>query len=161
MRLSCVTLLAALATTPAFPAFAQTPMTTSTTGPIILHADRIIDGRGNVDDRARRRRRRRKITRVDKSATGAVTYDLKGMTLLPGLIDAHAHLTWYFNRKGRYHTNAATATRPSSRCSSTAGKRVRHAAWRAFTTIQSPGLARGRRSARVDRAGTDSRARAF
>ena len=41
-----------------------------------------------------------KITRVDKAPAGTATYDLKGYTLMPGLIDAHSHLTWYFNRAG-------------------------------------------------------------
>src|SRR4051812_9713875 len=69
--------------------------------PIVIHADRMVDGRGHVTPNA---------TVVVDGATiksiggaGAVTYDLKGMTLIPGLIDAHSHLTWYFNRQGRYH----------------------------------------------------------
>lgn len=31
-------------------------------------------------------------------------YDLGDATLMPGLIDVHTHLTWYFNSQGRFHT---------------------------------------------------------
>lgn len=31
-------------------------------------------------------------------------YDLGDATLMPGLIDVHTHLTWYFNAQGRFHT---------------------------------------------------------
>ena len=44
-----------------------------------------------------------KITAVKKLSASPATYDLKGMTLLPGLIDSHAHVMWYFNRQGRLH----------------------------------------------------------
>lgn len=33
-------------------------------------------------------------------------YDLGDATLMPGLIDVHTHLTWYFNSQGRFHTNS-------------------------------------------------------
>ncbi|HEU5219630.1 MAG TPA: amidohydrolase family protein, partial [Gemmatimonadales bacterium] len=31
-------------------------------------------------------------------------YDLRGLTLLPGLIDVHDHMAWHFNAAGRLHT---------------------------------------------------------
>lgn len=46
-----------------------------------------------------------RITKVEANATGPSTYDLGEMTLLPGLIDAHAHVVWYFNAKGKLHTS--------------------------------------------------------
>jgi imidazolonepropionase-like amidohydrolase len=70
------------------------------------------------------------------SASGA-TYDLKGLTLLPGIIDAHSHLSWYFNRQGRYHTRGDGDT-PVESMLAMAGN-----AWATLeggvTTIQSPG----------------------
>src|ERR1041384_5436156 len=83
-------------------ALAQSMSTPS--NPVVLHADRIVDGRGDVIPGGSITVVGDRITKVDRSAGGAATYDLKGLTLLPGLIDAHSHLTWYFNRQGRYHT---------------------------------------------------------
>jgi imidazolonepropionase-like amidohydrolase len=46
-----------------------------------------------------------KITRVDRGAPSSpASYELGGATLMPGLIDAHVHLNWYFNAQGRYHS---------------------------------------------------------
>src|SRR6058998_860505 len=87
----------------AAPSLAQTPAMTNQ--PIVIHADRIIDGRGKVIPGGSVTVQGDKISKVDASSAGAATYDLKGLTLLPGLIDAHSHLSWYFNSKGRYHTN--------------------------------------------------------
>ena len=105
--------------------------------PIVIRADRILDGRGNVIAGGTVVVEADKITRIDKSATGTPTYDLKGLTLLPGLIDAHSHLTWYFNREGRYHTRADGDT-PVQSMLSTAGNAYA-TLMAGFTTIQSPG----------------------
>ena len=78
-----------------------------------------------------------KIVRVDKTASGTPTYDLQGFTLLPGLIDAHSHLSWYFNRQGRYHTGGDGDTPVESMLSMAANAYATLMA--GFTTIQSPG----------------------
>ena len=72
--------------------------------PITLRAARIIDGRGGVIPNARITVVGSRITKVEANATGSATYDLGTATILPGLIDAHAHVVWYFNSKGRFHT---------------------------------------------------------
>jgi imidazolonepropionase-like amidohydrolase len=115
---------------------AQT-VTQPASGAITIHADRILDGRGNVIPGGTIVVQGGKITRVDKAPTGTPTYDLKGMTLMPGLIDAHSHLTWYFNREGRYHTRADGDT-PVQSMLSTAGNAYA-TLMAGFTTIQSPG----------------------
>jgi imidazolonepropionase-like amidohydrolase len=108
-----------------------------TAGPITIKADRILDGKGNVIRNGSVVVDGAKITKVNKTAAGAATYDLKGLTLLPGLIDAHSHLTWYFNRQGRYHTRADGDT-PVQSMLSTAGNAYA-TLMAGFTTIQSPG----------------------
>jgi imidazolonepropionase-like amidohydrolase len=35
-------------------------------------------------------------------ATAAATYDLRSLTVMPGLIDTHVHLAWHFGPDGRY-----------------------------------------------------------
>jgi imidazolonepropionase-like amidohydrolase len=132
-------LLAALAA----PSLAQTPAMNNTasnaaaTGPIVIRADRILDGRGNVITGGAVVVTGDKITRVDKSAPSTVTYDLRGYTLMPGLIDAHSHLSWYFNRKGRYHTRGDGDTPVQSMLSMAGNAYATLMA--GFTTIQSPG----------------------
>ncbi len=67
-----------------------------------------------------------------------MTYDLKGMTLIPGLIDAHSHLTWYFNRQGRYHAGRNDGDTPVQSMLSTVGNAYATLT-SGVTTIQSPG----------------------
>jgi imidazolonepropionase-like amidohydrolase len=112
-------------------------MTQAAGKPISIHADRVLDGKGGVVVGATVVVDGDKIARVDKKATAPATYDLKGLTLLPGLIDAHSHLTWYFNRKGRYHTNGDGDTPVESMLSTSANAYATLMA--GFTTIQSPG----------------------
>jgi imidazolonepropionase-like amidohydrolase len=111
--------------------------TTSQSAPIVIRADRIVDGRGNVIQGGDVVVENGKIVRIDKTASGTPTYDLKGYTLLPGLIDAHSHLSWYFNRQGRYHTGGDGDTPVESMLSMAANAYATLMA--GFTTIQSPG----------------------
>jgi imidazolonepropionase-like amidohydrolase len=128
-----------LAVVVAAPSLAQTPaMTNSQTAqPIVLHADRIIDGRGKVISGGSVTVLGAKISKVDASSAGTATYDLKGLTLLPGLIDAHSHLSWYFNRKGRYHTRG-DGDSTAQEMLSMAGNAYT-TLMSGVTTIQSPG----------------------
>lgn len=121
----------------ASPSLAQSPTMNTSSTPITIRADRIIDGRGHVIQGGSVVVVDGKISRVNTTATGPATYDLKGYTLLPGLIDAHSHLTWYFNRQGRYHTRADGDT-PVESMLSTAGNAYA-TLMAGFTTIQSPG----------------------
>jgi imidazolonepropionase-like amidohydrolase len=64
-------------------------------------------------------------------------YELGTLTLMPGLIDGHAHAGWYFNRKGRLHTDDDGDTPVQSALSAASNA---YAMLRAgITTIQSPG----------------------
>ncbi len=108
--------------------------------PTVIRASSAIDGRGktltNVDIIVENGR----IARIVPSSTGTPAgryIDLRGRTVLPGLIDAHAHITWYFNRQGRYHTNGDGDT-PVQSMLSTAGNAYA-TLMAGFTTIQSPG----------------------
>lgn len=108
--------------------------------PIVIHADRMVDGRGHVTQNATVVVEGDKITQVNSAPKGAITYDLKGMTLLPGLIDVHSHLTWYFNRQGRYHAGRNDNDTPVESMLSTAGNAYATLLG-GVTTIQSPGSA--------------------
>ena len=120
----------------AAPILAQSPTMSTSLRPIVIHASRVIDGRGKVIPGGSVTVTGGKITAVGATSL-PVTYDLKGLSLLPGLIDVHSHLTWYFNRQGRFHTQGDGDT-PIESMLSAAGNA--YATLEAgFTTIQSPG----------------------
>jgi len=123
-------------TTSAPPRRAPAPSPPSA-APIVIRADRIVDGKGGVITGGSVVIDGDKISNVDRSAPAATTYDLRGLTLLPGLIDAHSHLTWYFNRQGRYHTRADGET-PTEEMVSAAGN-ADAKVMSGVTTVQSPG----------------------
>jgi imidazolonepropionase-like amidohydrolase len=78
---------------------AQEPIT-------VIRAARVLDGTGRTIPNATVVVRGSRIVAVAPNApvpAGARVYDLPTLTLLPGLIDAHAHLAWHFNPQGRYH----------------------------------------------------------
>ena len=69
--------------------------------PVTIRAAQVFDGRGGVQRNVVVTVRGSKIERVGP-ATGAVTYDLGSMTLLPGFIDTHVHIGWHFDANGRW-----------------------------------------------------------
>jgi len=104
-------------------------------GTVSIHASRVIDGKGHVIEDARVVVRGSRIVAVDHEP--GATYDLGGMTLLPGFIDAHDHVYWHFNRQGRLHARGDGEDEVEAELSA-AGE-----AWKilqgGFTTVQSPG----------------------
>jgi imidazolonepropionase-like amidohydrolase len=68
---------------------------------ITIRAARLIDGRGQSAANQVVTISGSKIERV-AAGTGAVTYDLATLTLLPGFIDTHVHIGWHFGPDGRY-----------------------------------------------------------
>lgn len=108
--------------------------------PITIRADRILDGRGGVIQGGTVVVDGTTISRVDRAPNGPpATYELRGLTLLPGLIDAHAHITWYFDRGGRFHTRDDGDT-PVESMLAAAGNAYA-TLQSGVTTIQSPGSA--------------------
>lgn len=69
----------------------------------ILEIGTALDGKGGVLHNTRILIEGGKIAAIapDASAPGAVIYDLRGVTVLPGLIDAHVHLTRHFGPNGQ------------------------------------------------------------
>jgi imidazolonepropionase-like amidohydrolase len=68
---------------------------------IVIRAARVVDGRGNVLQDAAVIVERGRIARVEARSSARATYDLGGVTLLPGLIDTHTHIVNHFGRDGR------------------------------------------------------------
>ena len=72
--------------------------------PVTIRAGRLIDGAGGVRDNVRLTLDGSRIARLDR-LRGAVTYDLSDMTVMPGWIDTHVHLTTHFDADGRNHSD--------------------------------------------------------
>jgi imidazolonepropionase-like amidohydrolase len=63
---------------------------------IVLETSTIIDGKGAVVKGQRISIKGSRIESVGKSS-GPATYDLRGLTVMPGWIDTHVHLDWHFD----------------------------------------------------------------
>ena len=67
-----------------------------------IRAGLLIDGNGNTRRNARIFISGEQITRID-SLRGRVTYDLSDLTIMPGWIDTHVHLTSHFDPDEKLH----------------------------------------------------------
>lgn len=95
----------------------------------------VLDGKGHVLRDTRIVIEGSQIVGLDAKAA-PVDYDLRGLTVLPGWIDAHVHLTWSFDQNGK-------AAGPSGDSSPYSTLRGASNAWAmllaGFTTVQSVG----------------------
>lgn len=106
----------------------------------MLRAGTVVDGRGGVRHNVDIFVAGGRIARI--SPRGAVpararVVDMGDRTVLPGLIDAHAHPVWYFNRQNRLHTAGDGDTPAQSMLAAAANAYATLTA--GFTTIQSVG----------------------
>jgi len=101
---------------------------------IVIAADTVLDGKGGVLRNTRIVIEGSKIVRIDPNA-GPVTYDLRGLTVLPGWIDAHVHITWSFGPDGK-NAGGGTATPQASYAAAANAWATLMAG---FTTVQSVG----------------------
>lgn len=103
--------------------------------PITLHADTLFDGKGNVQRNVTITVQNGKIVSVDQSASGPPAYELRGLTVMPGWIDTHVHITWHFGPNGHFEDKNET---PAEATLAAEGN-----AWQTllagFTTVQSLG----------------------
>src|ERR1022692_703711 len=68
--------------------------------PMIVKTSTLIDGKGHVLTNKEIVIEGGRITGI-ADATHRPTLDLSGYTVMPGWIDTHVHITWYFNKDGR------------------------------------------------------------
>jgi imidazolonepropionase-like amidohydrolase len=76
--------------------------------PITIRAASAFDGTGRSIPNAVIVVRDGKIVSVTSAPAGAATYDLRNVTILPGLIDTHVHLDTHFGPDGRASTRGET-----------------------------------------------------
>jgi imidazolonepropionase-like amidohydrolase len=67
-------------------------------GPVVIKAETVLDGKGGTLSNTGIVVQGSKITKIDPNAQAA-TYDLHGLTVMPGWIDTHAHIVEHFDRK--------------------------------------------------------------
>jgi imidazolonepropionase-like amidohydrolase len=108
--------------------FAQTPAQKR----IVIAASTMLDGKGGVLHKTRIVIEGSKIVAIDPKA-GPVDYDLRGLTVLPGWIDAHVHITWSFGKDGKNLNAGGTTPEAAYRTASNAWVTL----MAGFTTVQS------------------------
>ena len=101
---------------------------------IVIAASTILDGKGHVLKNTRIVVEGSKIVAIDPKAA-PIDYDLRRMTVLPGWIDAHVHVTWSFDKNGK---NAGPGVTTQEAAYSSASN-VWLTLMAGFTTVQSIG----------------------
>lgn len=101
---------------------------------IVIAAGTLFDGKGHVVRNTRIVVEGGKIVGLDPKA-GPVDYDLHALTVMPGWIDAHVHITWSFGADGR---NAGDDRTTQEAAYASAGN-ARATLLAGFTTVQSVG----------------------
>jgi imidazolonepropionase-like amidohydrolase len=101
---------------------------------MVIAASTVFDGRGEVLHDTRIVIEGGKIAAIEPNA-GPVDYDLRGLIVLPGWIDAHVHITWSFGPDGRNAGQGGTTQEAAYAAASNAWQTL----LAGFTTIQSLG----------------------
>lgn len=101
---------------------------------IVIAASTVLDGKGGVLHNTRIVIEGSKIVRIDPNA-GPINYDLRNLTVLPGWIDSHVHITWSFGPDGK--NAGAGGTTPYATYAAAANAYATLMA--GFTTVQSVG----------------------
>src|SRR5262245_60429666 len=76
--------------------------------PVAIRVGTLIDGKGGVQRNAVIVVEGSRIARVESKPEQPVIYDLSHLTLLPGLIDTHVHITSHFGKDGRASNQGET-----------------------------------------------------
>ena len=107
------------------------------TRPVVIRATTVLDGKGGVLHDVALVIQGTKIVRIDSNPAEA-TYDLRGLTVMPGWIDTHTHIVTHFDREtGKVHSQEVGETPEQSMLYAVENAYKTFMA--GFTTIQSPG----------------------
>src|SRR5436190_2765074 len=101
---------------------------------IVIATNVVLDGKGHVIRNTRIVVEGSKIVAIDPKA-GPVDYDLRALTVLPGWIDAHAHITWIFGKDGKNAGQGGTSLDATYAAAANAYATL----MAGFTTVQSIG----------------------
>src|SRR2546426_814230 len=101
---------------------------------IVLATSTVLDGKGRVLRATRIVVEGSRIVALDPKAA-PVDYDLRGLTVLPGWIDAHVHITWSFGKDGEKAGPGGTTQEAAYQAAANAWVPL----MAGFTTVQSVG----------------------
>jgi imidazolonepropionase-like amidohydrolase len=101
---------------------------------IVIAASTVFDGKGRVLHDVRIVVEGSKIVAIEPRL-GPANYDLQGLTVLPGWIDSHVHITWSFGKDGKNAGTEGTTQEDAYRAASNAWLTL----MAGFTTVQSVG----------------------
>jgi imidazolonepropionase-like amidohydrolase len=101
----------------------------------VIAAGLVLDGKGHTLHDTRIVIEGSKIVAIE-AAAGPVDYDLRGLTVLPGWIDAHVHITWIFGPDGKNAGQNGTTTEAAYAAAANAWQTL----MAGFTTVQSIGV---------------------
>jgi len=129
MRLRQIAFVAALALLPLLAAAQEKP--------VVLRASTVLDGRGHVLKDTSIVIQGGRIVAINPGsvAPNAAAYDLRGLTVLPGWIDAHVHITYHFGPNGRAEDKDETPQQAAYAAAANAWATL----LAGFTTVQSIG----------------------
>jgi imidazolonepropionase-like amidohydrolase len=102
---------------------------------IVIRGASALDGTGRMIPNATVVVRGGRIISVASGGSEAATYDLRGLTILPGMIDTHVHLDTHFGKDGR----AASAGETPQQSILYAAENAYVTLMAGFTTVQSIG----------------------
>ena len=122
------------------PTVSQTHVQPASGNRIVIAASTMLNGKGRVLHNVRIVIEGSKIVAVETKANanaGPVDYDLRGLTVLPGWIDAHVHITWSFGAEGKNANEGAATPEAAYRAASNACVTL----MAGFTTVQNVGSA--------------------
>jgi imidazolonepropionase-like amidohydrolase len=101
---------------------------------VAIAASTVFDGKGRTLHDIRIIVEGAKIIAIDPKP-GPADYDLRSVTVLPGWIDAHVHITWIFGRDGKNAGTEGTSQEDAYKAASNAWLTL----MAGFTTVQSVG----------------------
>jgi len=105
---------------------------------VVIAADTVFDGKGHVLKNTRIVIENSKIVAIRPSAgpnAGPIDYDLRRLTVLPGWIDAHVHISWSFDKTGKNAGGGGTTPELTLQAAANAWATL----LAGFTTVQSVG----------------------
>lgn len=102
---------------------------------ITIAASTVLDGKGGTLHDVRIVVEGSKIVDITPGTTAPADYDLRGLTVLPGWIDAHVHITWIFGKEDKNAGTEGTTQEDAYKAASNAWLTL----MAGFTTVQSVG----------------------